>query len=123
MEGNNENKNPLGDLFSSIKCYIDLKADEFKLSFAESMAKVFSKIIFFLLVFILIGVICGISAAALSSWLGALIGNRSLGLLATAGIFILLLLVLFLFKDKLFVNAPLRMFLKILFENGKDGKK
>lgn len=123
MEDNNANKNPLGDLFSSIKCYIDLKTDEFKLTLAENLARIFSKIIFFLLIFILVGVLCGISAAILGSWLGTLFGNNTLGLLATAGIFVLILLVLLLFKDKLFINAPLRMFLKILFDDGKDGKK
>ena len=67
MEDNSVNKNPLGDLFSSVKCYIDLRIDEIKLTLAENLAKIFSKIIFFFLAFVLVGVICGIMAAALSS--------------------------------------------------------
>ena len=34
MEDRNQNNNPLGDLFSSIKCYIDLRIDEIKLALA-----------------------------------------------------------------------------------------
>lgn len=123
MEDNSVNKNPLGDLFSSVKCYIDLRIDEIKLTLAENLARIFSKIIFFFLAFVLIGVICGILAAALSSWFETLLGNRTLGLLLTGGIFLLALLVLFLFKDRFMVNTPLRMFLKMFFDNGKNGKK
>ncbi len=123
MEDNSVNKNPLGDLFSSVKCYIDLRIDEIKLTLAENLAKIFSKIIFFFLAFVLVGVICGIMAAALSSWFETLLGNRTLGLLLTGGIFLLALLVLFLFKDRFLVNTPLRMFLKMFFDNGKNGKK
>lgn len=123
MEDNSANKNPLGDLFSSVKCYIDLRIDEIKLTLAENLAKIFSKIIFFFLAFVLIGVICGIVAAALSSWFEILLGNKTAGLLLTGVIFLLALLILFLFKDRFMVNTPLRMFLKMFFDNGKNGKK
>ena len=114
--------NPLGDLFSSIKCYIDLRIDEIKLALAENLAKIFSRIIFFFLLFILVGVVLGIAAAALSSWFTVLVGNRTAGLLITAGIFLLLILALFLFKDRFLINSPLRMFLRMFFDDRKNGK-
>ena len=123
MENQTPNSNnPLGDLFSSIKCYIDLRIDEIKLALAENLAKIFSRIIFFFLLFILVGVVLGIAAAALSSWFTVLVGNRTAGLLITAGIFILLILALFLFKDRFLINSPLRMFLRMFFDDRKNGK-
>ena len=123
MENQTPNSNnPLGDLFSSIKCYIDLRIDEIKLALAENLAKIFSRIIFFFLLFILVGVVLGIAAAALSSWFTVLVGNRTAGLLITAGIFLLLILALFLFKDRFLINSPLRMFLRMFFEDRKNGK-
>ncbi len=123
MENQTPNSNnPLGDLFSSIKCYIDLRIDEIKLALAENLAKIFSRIIFFFLLFILVGVVLGIAAAALSSWFTVLVGNRTAGLLITAGIFLLLILVLFLFKDRFLINSPLRMFLRMFFDDRKNGK-
>ena len=56
-----QNSNPLGDLFSSIKHYVDLRIDEIKLTLAENMAKILSRIIFFLLLFILIGIVLGMA--------------------------------------------------------------
>ena len=123
MENQTPNSNnPLGDLFSSIKCYIDLRIDEIKLALAENLAKIFSRVIFFFLLFILVGVVLGIAAAALSSWFTVLVGNRTAGLLITAGIFLLLILALFLFKDRFLINSPLRMFLRMFFDDRKNGK-
>ena len=123
MENQTPNSNnPLGDLFSSIKCYIDLRIDEIKLALAENLAKIFSRIIFFFLLFILVGVVLGIAAAALSSWFTVLVGNRTAGLLITAGIYLLLILALFLFKDRFLINSPLRMFLRMFFDDRKNGK-
>lgn len=123
MENQTPNSNnPLGDLFSSIKCYIDLRIDEIKLALAENLAKIFSRIIFFFLLFILVGVVLGIAAAALSSLFTVLVGNRTAGLLITAGIFLLLILALFLFKDRFLINSPLRMFLRMFFDDRKNGK-
>lgn len=118
-----QNSNPLGELFSSIKCYIDLRIDEIKLALAENLAKIFSRIIFFFLLFILVGVVLGILAAALGSWLAVVVGNKTVGLLITAGIFILIILGLFLFKDRFLINSPLRMFLRMFFDDKKKNGK
>ncbi len=123
MEEKHPNNNPLGDLFSAIKRYVDLRTDEIKLTLAENLAKIFGRVIFFFLIFILIGIVLGICAAALSSWLGSLIGNNVLGLLSTAGIFIIIILILFLFKDRFMINSPLRMFLRMFFDKKDHGKE
>ena len=121
MEEQNPNSNPLEELFSSIKCYIDLRIDEIKLALAENLAKIFSRIVFFFLLFILVGIVLGITAAILSSVFADLVGNRTVGLLITAGLFILVILGLFMFKDRFLINSPLRMFLKMFFDDRKNG--
>ena len=52
-----------------------------------------------------------------------LVGNRTVGLLITAGLFILVILGLFMFKDRFLINSPLRMFLKMFFDDRKNGKE
>lgn len=122
MEEQSSNNNPLGDLFSSIKHYIDLRSDEVKLTLAENMAKILSRVIFFLLLFILIGIVLGIIAAALSSWFAVIVGNKTIGLLITAGLFIVVILCLFTFKDRFLINSMLRMFLRMFSKTGKMEK-
>lgn len=119
----NSQKNPLEDLFSSIKSYMDLRLDEAKLNLAENMAKIFSRIVFFLLFFILMGIVLGILSAALSIWLGELIGSSLLGMLATAGIILIAILILYLCRNRFLINGPLRMFIRMFFEDKKDGQE
>lgn len=124
MEDAHSNKNPLGDLFSSIKRYADLRIDELKLLFAENSAKIFSKIIYFFLMFILIGIVLGLFATILSFWFGIILHNKVGGMFLTAGIFILIMLILYLFRNKFLINKNLRMFLKMFFNDNKEnGKK
>ena len=66
--------------------------------------------------------VLGILAAALGSWLSAAVGDRTLGLLITAGIFMLAILILVLFKDRFLINSPLRMFLRMFFDDRQNGK-
>ena len=122
-EQNRQNGNPLGDLFSSVKCYIDLRMDEIKLALAENLAKIFSRVIFFFLLFILVGIVLGITAAILGSWFTELVGNRNLGLLITAGIYIVIIALLFLFRDRFLINSTPRMSLRMFYEKKKDGKR
>ena len=68
-----QNSNTLGDLFSSIKHYVDLRIDEIKLTLAENMAKILSRVIFFLLLFILIGIVL----CSLVAWGYALIAPEA----------------------------------------------
>ncbi len=125
MAENYSDSNPLSDLFSAIKRYVDLRTDEVKLALAENLAKIFGRIMFTFLVVILVGIVLGILAAALSTWLGTILGNSVYGMLVTAAIFIIFILILFLFKDRFMINSPLRMFLRMFFDkkdNGKEGK-
>ena len=115
MEDKNSEKNPLGDLFSSIKHYVDIRLDEIKLILAENSAKIVSKILYFCLMFLLIGIVLGVIAAALSSWFGVLLNNKTAGMFLTAGIFLVIALIVYLLRNKLFLNSNLRMFLKLFF--------
>ena len=121
----NSKKNPLGDLFESLKRYVDLRVDEIKLILAENSARIFSKIVYITLSFILVGIILAILALALSNWLGAMVGSVAGGYMITACIFLILLLIVYLFRNKFFLNSNLRMFLKIFFndENKSDHEK
>lgn len=54
--------------------------------------------------------------------LGDLIGSYAAGAFIVAAIFLVLLVVLFLLRDKLFLNGLVRMFVRLFFEEegGED---
>lgn len=122
MADSNPNNNPLVELYSSIKDYLDLRIDEIKLALTENMAKIFSKIIYFILAAITGGIAVGFLAIAFSSWMGTLLGSPTLGYLITAGVLLLILFVLYLNRNRLFMNSAIKLFIRIFFDEKEDGK-
>lgn len=116
------NKNLLEDLYASLKEYLNMRIDEAKLSLSESLAVLFGKIILFVLLAIIGAIAFGFLASAFSDWMGTLLGSKALGALITGGAFLLLMLIVYLFRNKLFTDGMVRMFINMLFKNSGDGK-
>ena len=57
-----------------------------------------------------------LAVASLGNWLG----NYAIAAFIVAGVFALLTLILFLLKNKLFVNGFVRLFAKIFFEDKEE---
>lgn len=116
------NKNLLEDLYASLKEYLNMRIDEAKLSLSESLAILFGKIILFVLLTVIGAIAFGFLATAFSNWIGALLDSKALGALITGGVFILLMFIIYLFRNKLFTDSMVRMFINMLFKNSDDGK-
>lgn len=116
--------NPIEELTSSAKEYINLKIDEAKLSLAENLAGAVNRMIVFFLTVVVGALAFGFLAAALSSWLGTIFDSVPLGHLTTCALFIIILIILFIFRKRFFIDSMVRLFIKILYDTKKpkDGK-
>ncbi len=122
IEDSNNHTNPLEELFSSIKDYLGLRIDEIKLTFIENLSKIFSRILLMVMIVLAGALIVGFLAVSFSLWIGGLLGSAIYGHLITAGVLLLIIALLLLFRNRIFMNTPIRMFTKMFFNDNNDGK-
>ena len=107
---------PAEDLGKSIVVYTDLKIDDLKLRTAKGLSVTLNKVILTIL-FLSIGSIVMMAAAFGGVLLiGDLIGSYAAGAFIVAGFFLLVLLVVYLLRDKMFLGGLIRMFIRLFFE-------
>ncbi len=118
-----ENNNPFDDLKSSTKEYLNMKLDEGKLTLAKNLATIFNRLIFYLIIIILCGIAFAFLASTFSSWMEFLLESKTLANLITFGICLAVVGILFIFKERLFTDSMVRLFVKMLFDKRSDGDK
>lgn len=107
---------PVENLGKSIAEYTDLKVDELKLRTAKGLSVTLNKVILTIL-FLSIGSIV-MTAAAFGGILliGDLIGSYAAGAFIVAGFSLLVLLVLYFLRNRMFLGGLVRMFVRLFFE-------
>lgn len=120
MAETNPKKNPLEELFSSMRDYLDLRLDEIKITLSENLAKILSRIIYFFIVILVSCMAIAFFASAFSAWMETLLGSKTLGMLITGGLLLLIIVVLYFFRNRLMLNSNIRMFIKIFFDKSKE---
>ena len=111
-------------LFEQLKSYLELRAEHLRLTAGEHLIKLMGAfilriiivwVIFFFLFF------CGL---AFAYWFGKETGHLALGFLITAGMYLLLGLLIYVYRKPLIFNPLTRVFFKIngldKNNNGKD---
>lgn len=100
----------------SVKEYLGLKSDAFKLGLVENLSLVINRFlsIFILMLVLLVALV--FLATGFNKWLGTVLDNAVTASFITGGFFLLLFLILFLLRKKLFVNNFVRLFAKMFFE-------
>jgi len=114
------NNNPLSEVFTSLKSYLDLRMDEIKLSSAEHLAKVVSKFVYLLAMFFIISLALGFLCVLLCMWITSITGSKMLGPICIFGLLIILAIALYIFRNKLFLNLNVRIFIEMFFGKEKD---
>ncbi len=130
MITSNEETGPVGkfeNLADSAKEYLDMRLDAIKLKMVESLSVIFSRIVYAALLIISLGIALAFMASAFSWWLGDLLESKAAGTLITGGLFVLAAFILYLRRDKLFINSLVTLFSKMFFEQEnksleEDGK-
>jgi len=116
------NSNPLSDLFAELKNYLDLRVDQAKLSVAENLAKILSKLMYFFAMMFMCCLALGFLSVCLSRWLNNITGSAVIGPVITFGILLLIILFLYLRRNRLMLNQNLRTFIKMFFESHKNSE-
>jgi uncharacterized membrane protein YqjE len=110
-------------LVSELKDYVNTSVAQAKLAFAERISSIFAYAITMLmaaLVFFLILVLISVSAAiAIGQWLN----NLWLGFIIVAAICLILGLIMWLLKDRLFRRPIMNRMISALFENDNENEE
>ena len=113
---------PVEKLAESAAKYIDLKVDEVKVRAAKGLSVALNRLLVAILLLTLCSIVLMSAAFGGVLLLGDLIGSYAAGAFIVAAIFLVLLIVLFLLRDKMFLNGLVRMFVRLFFEEegGED---
>lgn len=106
---------PIEDIVQSSKEYFELKVDDIKLRTTEGLSLAFSKfssLMLMMTVLMIVLISCAFGGVLL---LGDMIGSYAAGAFIVAGFFALVLLVLYLFRNKLFLNSFIKLFIRIFY--------
>ena len=102
-------------LRDDIKEYINLKVDEYKLRGVEGLATLTNKAIFLVLSTMIGGVILQLAGLSLAMLVAQLVGNMALGFAIVALVFVVVLIILFATRKRLFVNRLVKMYIDLFF--------
>ena len=111
---------PLQDLVNDAKSYVDLQADDLKLRITKGLSLSLGQVIALVLALVSLSIVLLAIGAGCVILLGNWLGNYAIASFVVAGVFAVFTLILFLLKDKLFVNGFVRLFAKIFFEEKEE---
>ncbi|MBO5194464.1 MAG: hypothetical protein J6B62_06175 [Bacteroidales bacterium] len=106
---------PIEDIVLSSKEYMDLKVDDLKLRTTEGLALAFSKFSSTMLLMTVLTIVLITGAFGGVLLIGDLLGNYAAGAFIVTGIFAIAFLILFCFRDKLFLNSFIKLFIRIFY--------
>ncbi len=120
-------KNPLSENFAeitaAIKSYINTRIDLLKLTLLQKITKAGTFMLTFVSVLVSLFAVMIFLMFAFSFWYGQETGSLALGFLISAGVFFILLVLIYLLRRVIFSNTLVRIFSHILFsdEDQKPG--
>ncbi len=111
------------ELASGTAEYVNMKIDDLKLRTARGLSVTLNKLLLSILFLTLGGIVLMALAFGGVLLIGKLLGNYAAGAFIVAGFFLLVMLVLFLLRKKLFLNGLVRMFIGLFFGDEEGGGK
>lgn len=107
---------PLQDLASNAREYVDLQVDDLKLRITKGLSLSLGQVLALVLALVSLSILLLALGAGCVILLGNWLGNYAVAAFIVAGFFAVVTLILFLLKNKLFVNGFVRLFTKVFFE-------
>jgi len=102
------------DLVDQVKKYIQLRVDYLTLAIGEYVVFLLARLILVIVLFWASFFATLFLAGGLVSWIGVETGNWPLASLAGAGVFIIIGLIIFIFRKPFIINPMNRLYLKLL---------
>ena len=113
-----KNKEKTG-LVTELRNYADLRFDELKLRATKGLSTAFSQILVYLLIIAMMIMVLGLLAFALLQWLNSLLG-APWGTLCVCAVFVVLLVILYLSRGRLFRDKFVKLFIDVFYDGGSD---
>jgi len=105
---------------SDLKDYVDLKADELKLRTTKGLSLAMSRLAALLLLGGVLAVVLALLAVVLIQWIGEWTGSIAVSSSIVCGFFVLVLVVLFLLRKRLFRDTFVRLFIEVFYGHDKE---
>lgn len=118
--GNMVDTSPLNGIYDAGKEYIDLKVDEIKLKTVEGLSVGMARFLSLTLLTAVLIITLILVSFALILLFGKMISNYALAAVIVASVYIVLSIILFSRRKKMFVDGFVRMFSSIFFDDEKD---
>ena len=106
-----------------IKEYIQMQSDMFRLNILEKSSKILSLLILIFVFLLLSGMTIFFFSIGLMYRLADLWNSQILAALGIGGLYITLIILVFVFKNALFVNPIVKQLSQILFDDKDDDEK
>ena len=102
------------ELFEKVKRYVQLRLDYITLSLGEYVVFIMARLVMVIVLFWAAFFATFFLAGGLVAWIGVETGNWPLASLAGAGVFIVLGLLMYLFRKPFIINPMNRLYLRLL---------
>lgn len=109
----------LGILGKEAQEFLNLAVDEAKLKITRGLSTAISQVLAYLVIIITLSLVLGLLSFALLQWLNGLLG-APWGTLAVAAVFVLILLILWLNREKMFRDMFVQLFIDVLYDTGDE---
>lgn len=112
---------PAEELAAGTAAYVNLKIDELKLRTVKGLSVALNRILLSVLFLTLGSIVLMAVSFGTILLIGRLIGNYAAGAFIVAAFFLILIVVLYLLRDRLFINGLVRMFVRLFFDDNEKG--
>lgn len=99
------------------RAMLENETDRLRLRTVKVLSVMLSALVtYFFIALILLAALIFLTLA-LGQWLGALLGNAALAYLTVGGVFLIILVLMLVFKSRLFINRFVSMFIKLFYSD------
>jgi hypothetical protein len=116
----NKLKNNIAELNDSVKQYVQVKFDLFKLLLLKKTTTFVNYLLSYLVIILFSVIIITFLCAAFAVWYGQKFNNYVEGVLIATGILAILALLFIVFRKKIFTDTLLNNFSEILFDDDEQ---
>ena len=105
---------------SEVKDYVDLRIDELKLRATKGFSLALGRVAAALLLVGVLIIVLGLLSVVLIQWIGELTGSLAVASSIVCVLFLIVLIVLFSLRKRLFRDTFIKLFVKVFFEDDKQ---
>lgn len=109
----------LPELVREVREYTNLRIDEAKLKATRGLSTALGQTLAYLLLFVVLSIVLGLLSLALLQWINGLLG-APWGTLIVAGIFLIVLAVLWVFRGRLFRDLFVKLFIEVFYDSESE---